>query len=205
MYTIDELKPQLLEMGICEVLIPLTDSTSVEVQGNSAAALGNLSSKGSSMVLPSSHRTSLTALFSEGRSASDDYTPFNEVWDQPKGGLHAYLYRFLSSADATFQHIAVWTIVQLLESGDAQLVKNIRDSPRLAPFIRQLAQSQPTTPSSQGTHSRSYSESGGEAGASEITELARRILELTGDEGTEGQGQGEEELRRSVRAALGAQ
>lgn len=33
-------------MGICEVLIPLTNSPSVEVQGNSAAALGNLSSKG---------------------------------------------------------------------------------------------------------------------------------------------------------------
>jgi vacuolar protein 8 len=33
-------------LGICEVLIPLTNSPSVEVQGNSAAALGNLSSKG---------------------------------------------------------------------------------------------------------------------------------------------------------------
>ena len=32
-------------MGICDVLIPLTASPSVEVQGNSAAALGNLSSK----------------------------------------------------------------------------------------------------------------------------------------------------------------
>ncbi len=42
----DDLKPQLLEMGICEVLIPLTNSSSVEVQGNSAAAIGNLSSKG---------------------------------------------------------------------------------------------------------------------------------------------------------------
>jgi vacuolar protein 8 len=42
----DDLKPQLLDMGICEVLIPLTASSSVEVQGNSAAALGNLSSKG---------------------------------------------------------------------------------------------------------------------------------------------------------------
>ena len=43
---LDELKGQLLEMGICEVLIPLTNSPSAEVQGNSAAALGNLSSKG---------------------------------------------------------------------------------------------------------------------------------------------------------------
>lgn len=36
-------------MGICEVLIPLTNSPSSEVQGNSAAALGNLSSKGKSV------------------------------------------------------------------------------------------------------------------------------------------------------------
>jgi vacuolar protein 8 len=39
------------------------------------------------------------------------------VWDKPDGGMHRYLYRFLTSSDATFQHIAVWTIVQLLESG----------------------------------------------------------------------------------------
>lgn len=42
----DDLKSQLLDMGICEVLIPLTASPSVEVQGNSAAAIGNLASKG---------------------------------------------------------------------------------------------------------------------------------------------------------------
>jgi len=35
----DDLKGQLLEMGIYEVLIPLTNSPSAEVQGNSAAAL----------------------------------------------------------------------------------------------------------------------------------------------------------------------
>ena len=42
----DELKIHLLKLGVFDVLIPLTDSESVEVQGNSAAALGNLSSKG---------------------------------------------------------------------------------------------------------------------------------------------------------------
>jgi len=42
----DELKTYLLSLGVFDVLIPLTDSTSIEVQGNSAAALGNLSSKG---------------------------------------------------------------------------------------------------------------------------------------------------------------
>jgi len=42
----DDLKGKLLEMGICEVLIPLTNSPSSEVQGNSATALGNLSYHG---------------------------------------------------------------------------------------------------------------------------------------------------------------
>jgi len=42
----DDLKSHLLNLGVFEVLIPLTDSESIEVQGNSAAALGNLSSKG---------------------------------------------------------------------------------------------------------------------------------------------------------------
>ena len=103
-------------MGICEVLIPLTDSPSSEVQGNSAAALGNLSSKGA----PSrcSSCVVVTDIYStDGRTTTDDYSAFNDVWDKPSGGMHRYLYRFLTSSDATFQHIAVWTIVQLLESG----------------------------------------------------------------------------------------
>lgn len=44
--TAEQTKPQLLEIGILEVLIPLTNSPSIEVQGNSAAALGNLTSQG---------------------------------------------------------------------------------------------------------------------------------------------------------------
>jgi vacuolar protein 8 len=56
-------------------------------------------------------------LSSDGRAASDDYSSFNDVWEKPEGGMHQYLHRFLSSTDATFQHIAVWTIMQLLESG----------------------------------------------------------------------------------------
>lgn len=46
----DDLKPKLLDLGVFDVLIPLTESENVEVQGNSAAALGNLSSKGKSFV-----------------------------------------------------------------------------------------------------------------------------------------------------------
>lgn len=110
----DDLKGQLLEMGICEVLIPLTNSHSSEVQGNSAAAIGNLSSKGMPYVLM---RNIPCSFLSDGRTSTDDYSAFNDVWDTPDGGMHKYLYQFLTSADATFQHIAVWTIMQLLESG----------------------------------------------------------------------------------------
>lgn len=46
----DELKTHLLDLGVFDVLIPLTQSSSIEVQGNSAAALGNLSSKGACLV-----------------------------------------------------------------------------------------------------------------------------------------------------------
>jgi vacuolar protein 8 len=44
----DDLKTHLLDLGVFDVLIPLTKSTSMDVRGNSAAALGNLSSKSSS-------------------------------------------------------------------------------------------------------------------------------------------------------------
>lgn len=111
----EDLKPQLLGMGVCEVLIPLTASESVEVQGNSAAALGNLASK------------------------SDDYAPFNAVWDHPAGGLEAYLVRFLESGDSTFQHIAVWTVLQLLEGKDPDLEARFRASRKILPLVRTIA------------------------------------------------------------------
>jgi vacuolar protein 8 len=46
----DELKRALLAMGLCTVLVPMTSSENVEVQGNSAAALSNLSSMGTSIL-----------------------------------------------------------------------------------------------------------------------------------------------------------
>ncbi|KAN0060618.1 Vacuolar protein 8 [Thecaphora frezii] len=156
----EDLKPQLLEMGICEVLIPLTASSSIEVQGNSAAALGNLSSK------------------------SDDYGPFNAVWSSPEGGLHGYLVRFLESQDSTFQHIAVWTIVQLLESGDAQLEENIRSSDQLIPLIRQLSVAGPAGSATDHSGDESADLEGSEDGQGaegEISSLARKIQEMLAD------------------------
>lgn len=42
----DDLKTRLLDLGVLAVLVQLTESEGVEVRGNSAAAVGNLSSKG---------------------------------------------------------------------------------------------------------------------------------------------------------------
>ncbi|GAA5993446.1 hypothetical protein JCM5350_000096 [Sporobolomyces pararoseus] len=167
----EDIKTELLDMGICDVLIPLTNSPSVEVQGNSAAAIGNLSSK------------------------TDDYTAFSNVWSEPEGGLHGYLVRFLESTDTTFQHIAIWTMVQLLESGDPTLEKHIRSSPHLLPLAHKLATNTTISSSSSASEKSSTQEGGmdngedagsevdgdgmgGDGGEREIVELARTVLEL---------------------------
>ena len=115
----DELKGQLLKMGICEVLIPLTNSLSPDVQDPGSHALRSLSSRGN-------------------RTASDDYSAFNKVWDEPEGGMHNYLYRFLTSPNGDRRRVAFWTIIDLLESGDHQLIGNIHSSPLLPHHIRKL-------------------------------------------------------------------
>ncbi|CAG8490513.1 7118_t:CDS:10 [Acaulospora colombiana] len=140
----DELKPRLLKLGICRVLIPLTNSSSMEVQGNSAAALGNLSSK------------------------VQDYSPFVSVWDNPAGGLNGYLQRFLSSSDKTFQHIAVWTIVQFLEGKDLQLLENISSSKSIVAAITQLVEHGITTEACDEE----------ESDEEEIVALARKTLTI---------------------------
>lgn len=111
----DELKSSILEMGIVEKLIPLTHVDNVEVQGNSAAALGNLSSKVA------------------------DYQPFVDSWNQPEGGMHDFLLSFLRSKEPTFEHIAVWTILQLLECDDSRLRQKFSSSSDLVNSVRALA------------------------------------------------------------------
>jgi vacuolar protein 8 len=142
----DELKPRLLKLGICQVLLPLTNSSSVEVQGNSAAALGNLSSK------------------------VQDYSPFVNVWEKPAGGLHGYLQRFLDSTDKTFQHIAVWTIVQFLEGKDQKLFTNISSSRTIVTAIDRLARI-----TSDGEE---HSDDDDDSDEGEIVALARKTLAM---------------------------
>lgn len=141
----DELKAHLLNLGVFDVLIPLTDSQSIEVQGNSAAALGNLSSK------------------------VGDYSIFIQDWTQPNGGIHGYLKRFLASGDATFQHIAIWTLLQLLESEDKKLISLIGKSEEIVQMIKTIADTQIES-----------DDEGEEDGEGEVVQLAQRSLQLLG-------------------------
>ncbi|OJJ80383.1 protein anchor VAC8 [Aspergillus glaucus CBS 516.65] len=142
----DELKPHLLNLGVFDVLIPLTDSDSIEVQGNSAAALGNLSSK------------------------VGDYSIFVRDWADPNGGIHGYLHRFLASGDPTFQHIAIWTLLQLLESEDKRLVAYIAKSEDLVLMVREISDRNIESDVEDG-----------EDGEGEVVALARRCLEFLGN------------------------
>ena len=169
----DDLKKDLLNLGIFEVLIPLTDSESIEVQGNSAAALGNLSSKGKS----SQH----TNVLDTHQITVGDYTNFASNWSNPNGGIHGYLSRFLASGDPTFQHIAIWTLVQLLESEDKKLLELISQSHEVIKMIQDISNKDVESDEAEG-----------EDGEGEVVALARRSLELMGkapppDSGGDGQ------------------
>ncbi len=75
--------------------------------------------------------------------------------------------RFLASGDPTFQHIAIWTLLQLLESDDKKLTDQISQA---ADVIRMIK-----TISDKNIES---DEEDGEDGEGEVVALARRSLEL---------------------------
>jgi vacuolar protein 8 len=171
----DDLKPQLLELGVFDVLIPLTESESIEVQGNSAAALGNLSSKGK---LGRGHQPIHASLM---YIPVGDYSLFLTSWHQPSGGIHGYLNRFLASGDPTFQHIAIWTLLQLLESGDQRLTDVITKSDDVMTMVREISEK---TVESEDEGDES------EDGEGEVVALARRCLEISNGDVVPGGGGG---------------
>ncbi|KAK9377922.1 armadillo-type protein [Lipomyces chichibuensis] len=123
----DELKQYLLSVKIIDVLIPLTNSPNTEVQGNSGAALGNLSSK------------------------VGDYSTFVNAWSSPAGGISGYLIRFLTSNDLIFEHIAVWTLLQFVEGGDKTLIELIQKNSSIMEATQTLATRElPSDPPADG-------------------------------------------------------
>lgn len=84
-----------------------------------------------------------------------DYSWFVKCWDSPKDGIRGFLLRFLASKDEIDQHIAVWTLTQLLESNgtnnprassgtdfgggaDRQILKLIRQTPQATDLLKTI-------------------------------------------------------------------
>ena len=98
-----------------------------------------------------------------------DYSIFVKDWTNPNGGIHGYLNRFLASGDPTFQHIAIWTLLQLLESEDKTLVELISKAEDVIKMIRTIADKKVESDDDEG-----------EDGEGEVVALANRSLELLG-------------------------
>ena len=99
----------------------------------------------------------------------DNYDLFLSSWTTPSGGIHGYLSRFLESGDPTFQHIAIWTLLQLLESDDQKLMDRIAASEDIIAMVRDISEKQVD----------SDDDGDGDAeGEAEVVALAKRCLEL---------------------------
>lgn len=99
-----------------------------------------------------------------------DYRIFVENWTEPGGGIHGYLNRFLASGDPTFQHIAIWTLLQLLESEDKKLIGLIAKAEDVIQMIKAISD-----------RNVDSDDEDGEDGEGEVVALARRSLELLGE------------------------
>lgn len=94
---------------------------------------------------------------------------FLQYWTKPDGGFSTYLHRFLSSGDPTFQHIATWTLLQLLESEDSRLLDLISKADDIIQMVRSIAEKMVESDDEDS-----------EDGEQEVVALARRCLELLG-------------------------
>lgn len=103
-----------------------------------------------------------------------DYAIFIQAWTEPNGGIHGYLSRFLGSGDPTFQHIAIWTLLQLLESEDKKLISLVGKSDDVVEMIKQIANKQ--------VHADENEPEEDDEG--EVVNLAQRCLELLGQSGS---------------------
>ncbi|CAB4252768.1 similar to Saccharomyces cerevisiae YEL013W VAC8 Phosphorylated and palmitoylated vacuolar membrane protein that interacts with Atg13p [Maudiozyma barnettii] len=112
----DVSKLDLLNANILDALIPMTFSQNQEVSGNSAAALANLCSR------------------------INNYNKIIDYWNEPKGGIRDFLSRFLKSDYATFEHIALWTILQLLESHNVKVVDLVKNDEQLISGVKRMAE-----------------------------------------------------------------
>ncbi|GCF00613.1 vacuolar protein 8 [Zygosaccharomyces mellis] len=108
-------KLDLLDASILDALVPMTYSNNQEVSGNAAAALANLCSR------------------------INNYARIIEAWGVPSGGIRGFLARFLCSDYATFEHIALWTILQLLESHNDKVAELVKSDKEIINGVKRMA------------------------------------------------------------------
>ncbi|CAH03078.1 protein anchor VAC8 [Kluyveromyces lactis] len=111
----DNTKYDLLQQDVLKVLIPMTMSQDQEISGNSAAAVANLISRVSNL------------------------EKILEYWGQPNDGIKGFLIRFLSSDFPTYEHIALWTILQLFECHNETIYKLIKEDQKLVNGVKKIA------------------------------------------------------------------
>ena len=75
----------------------------------------------------------------------------------------------MASGDPTFQHIAIWTLLQLLESEDARLLERISQSNEIVRMVTDIAE-----------RNIESDDEDNEDGEGEVVSLARRCLEILG-------------------------
>lgn len=85
----------------------------------------------------------------------------------------------MASGDATFQHIAIWTLLQLLESGDSKLIATINESTDVMKSVREISEKQ--------VESGDEAEDGEDGGEAEVVALAQRCLEISSGETPSGE------------------
>jgi len=103
-----------------------------------------------------------------------NYSLFIKHWADPHGGIHGYLHRFLESGDSTFQHISIWTLLQLLESEDRRLIDLIQKAADITRMVTEIADRVVESDSEDRVEGRD------EEGEGEVVLLARRCSELLG-------------------------
>lgn len=158
----DVSKLDLLDANILDALIPMTFSNNQEVSGNAAAALANLCSR------------------------INNYARIIQAWEKPKDGIRGFLIRFLHSDYATFEHIALWTILQLLESHNdkvAELVKSdyeiINGVKRMADItFNRLQRVSPDAKNNENDLSNSKSSEPAEDASVELYNITQQILQF---------------------------
>ena len=93
----------------------------------------------------------------------------------------------MASGDPTFQHIAIWTLLQLLESDDSDLIDLIKKAEDVIGMVKTIAEK-----------SVDQSEEDGEDSEGEVVALAEKVKQLLKESGTGSKsGDAESESKRT--------